>query len=237
MLILLENFISWNSWFSWLAISGLAVVLRVYWKIDKMKRHWKIFTTIVLISLSVACQNGSEADSKKKADSTNTAKIDSAKSRDTSETHPIHMADLKQDAEFAVTAADGGMLEVALGKMAMKQGTNASIRKLGAQMVEDHSKANAELKVLSAEKHIVIPATMSEKCQKVFSDLEGKKGNDFNKAYADLMVKDHKDDIDEFKKQAKDGGDTQVVDWAKGKIPVLEHHLMMAEGVQKELGN
>ncbi len=186
------------------------------------------------VILFCSCGDGS-SDAKKQADSTNTANIDSAKKRDTSESAPVHMADMKTDAEFAVAAADGGMLEVALGKLAVKNGVSQTIKKLGAQMVTDHSKANKELKALAGEKHIVLPDNMSEKCQKKVSDLEEKKGKDFDKAYADLMVSDHKDDIDEFKKEAEKGNDAQVSGWAKNTIPVLEHHLMMAEDAQKKL--
>ena len=193
-----------------------------------------------LISLSVimgtiwlsSCGNGTN-DAKKEADSANTANIDSAKKRDTSATTNVHMADMKPDAEFAVAAADGGMLEVALGKLAEKKGSSKSIKKLGTQMVTDHSKANEELKTLAADKHIVLPENMSDKCQKEVTDLNEKKGKDFDKAYADLMVSDHKDDIDEFNKEAEKGNDAQVSAWAKNKVPVLEHHLMMAEDAQK----
>ena len=193
------------------------------------------FAVMAGMAFLMSCGNTAETDARKKADSTNTANIDSAKARDTSAAHPVHMADLKPDADFAVAAADGGMLEVALGKLAMKKGTSSAVRKLGSQMVTDHSKANMELKALAAEKHLAIPAAMSEKCQKTESDLKEKKGNEFDKAYADLMVKDHKDDIDDFKKQAEKGNDAQVSAWAKNTLPVLEHHLMMAEDVQKKL--
>jgi len=182
-----------------------------------------------------SCANGNENDSKKQADSTNTANIDSAKKRDTSEANPVHMADMKPDAEFAVAAADGGMMEVALGKLAEKKGTTPGVKKLGAQMVKDHSKANKELEALAKEKNIAIPSEMSAKCQKNVSDLDEKKGKDFDKAYADLMVKDHKDDIDDFKKEANKGNDSAVSKWAKNTLPVLEHHLMMSEDVQKSL--
>jgi putative membrane protein len=181
-----------------------------------------------------SCGDGS-ADSKKQADSANTAHIDSAQSRDTSSAANNHMADMKTDAEFAVAAADGGMLEVALGKLAQKKGASQTIKKLGTQMVTDHSKANMELKALAADKHIVLPENMSDKCQKEVSDLNEKNGKDFDKAYADFMVKDHKDDIDEFKKESEKGSDAQVSGWAKNKIPVLEHHLMMAEDAQKKV--
>src|SRR5450755_1743956 len=123
-----------------------------------MKQPLLLFVVIGWISFFISCANGPETDSKKQADSTNTANIDSAKLKDTSAAHPVHMADLKPDADFAVAAADGGMMEVALGKLAMKKGTSSSVRKLGTQMVTDHSKANMQLKALAAEKHIAIPA-------------------------------------------------------------------------------
>jgi putative membrane protein len=199
-----------------------------------MKKSFLSLIVILGVTMLSSCGDGS-TDSKKQADSANTANIDSAKKRDTSEAAPVHMADMKPDADFAVAAADGGMLEVALGRLAEKKGVSQTIKKLGAQMVADHSKANMELKALAAEKHIVIPDNMSEKCQKKVSDLDEKKGRDFDKAYADLMVSDHKDDIDEFKKESEKGHDAQVSAWAKNKIPVLEHHLMMAEDAQKKL--
>ena len=85
-------------------------------------------------------------------------------------------------------------------------------------MVADHTKANLELKSLAAEKHLVIRATMSDKCQKVLSDLGENNGNDSNNDYADLMIKDPKETIDLFKKEATDGNDAQVNAWAKSTL-------------------
>jgi putative membrane protein len=202
-----------------------------------MKKYFLALVTIVGTGWLSSCGNGSTSDSKERADSANTAHIDSAKNRDTTTSSQVHMADLKPDAEFAVAAADGGMLEVALGKLAEKKGSSKTIKKLGTQMVTDHSKANKELETLAKEKHIVIPDNMSEKCQKKMDDLKGKNGKEFDKAYADLMVSDHKDDIDDFKKEADKGNDPQISEWAKSKVPVLEHHLKMSEDAQKQLDN
>jgi putative membrane protein len=197
-----------------------------------MKKITLLTAPLFCIALFYSCGN-TDGDAKKTADSTNTAKIDSAKSADTIATKNSHLADLKPDASFATEAADGGMLEVELGKMAEEKGMSPSIKKLGAMMVKDHSKANAELKMAAAAKHITLPDGMSDKCQKEVTDLSQKKGADFDKAYADLMVSDHKDDIDAFKKESDNGMDKELSAWAKGKIPILEHHLMMAENAKK----
>ena len=74
---------------------------------------------------------------------------------------------------------------------------------------------------------------MSDKCQKKVADLSEKSGADFDRAYADLMVSDHKADIDEFKEQAEKGTDADLSQWAKSKIPILEHHLKASEQAQK----
>ncbi|MNY10053.1 hypothetical protein D3C86_1430080 [compost metagenome] len=60
-------------------------------------------------------------------------------------------------------------------------------------------------------------------------DLKAKKGADFDKAYADAMVTDHKKDIAEFKKQVADGGEASLKSFASKTVPTLEHHLMESE--------
>lgn len=199
-----------------------------------MKNKYSIALFSMAAALAVSCSNG-PTDTAKAADSANTAHIDSAKTADTIASKAVPMADVKPDAEFAVAAADGGMLEVALGKLAEKKGVSAKVKKFGSQMVMDHSKANKELETLAASKQITLPAGMSDKCQKKIAELDAKSGKDFDKAYIDDMVSDHKDDIDEFKKEAEKGHDTEISAWAKGKVPTLEHHLMMAEDAQKSL--
>jgi len=199
-----------------------------------MKKTILYSTILALVIAAASCGNNAETDPKKQADSTNDAKIDSAKKIDSSGTALASPIDSRQpDVDFAVAAADGGMMEVELGKMASQKGVNSSIKKLGAMMVKDHSAANAELKKVAKEKNITLPAGLSDKCRKAVQDLSEKKGADFDKAYADLMVSDHKEDIDEFKKEADKGKDSVLTAWARKKVPVLEHHLAMAEQAKK----
>ena len=65
--------------------------------------------------------------------------------------------------------------------------------------------------------------------------MDQKKGTDFDKDYMDLMVKDHKDDIDEFEKAAEKSEDPDVKSWAAGKVTTLRHHLEEAQRVRDAL--
>ncbi|MEJ7644528.1 MAG: DUF4142 domain-containing protein [Chryseolinea sp.] len=166
-----------------------------------------------------ACNKKVDNDSKEIAEDQNEEKFEDTKVED--------------DTEFAVAAADGGLLEVKLGELAVANGLSPEIKKFGQSMVDDHGKANQELKGLAEQKQITIPTTLSDKNQEKYDDLALKKGADFDEAYAEFMVKDHKDDIDAFKKEAEKGNDSELKAWAAEKVPVLEHHLMMAEAAEK----
>jgi putative membrane protein len=81
----------------------------------------------------------------------------------------------------------------------------------------------------------VLPDVMSEKRQKNYYDLDQKKGAEFDKGYMDQMVKDHKDDIDKFEKEAENGKDAEIKSWAAGKLATLRHHLEEAERIRDGL--
>jgi len=170
---------------------------------------------ILLSSLMVASCGNNETDSKEIAKDENKEKFDTSM--------------IKDDTKFAVAAADGGMMEVQLGKLALTNASSTSVKQFAQMMVDDHSKANSELKTLAVAKNITIPDALSNKNQDKYNDLAKKKGTDFDKAYASFMVDDHKEDIDAFKKEAEKGMDPDLKAWAAGKLPVLEHHLMMAQ--------
>ena len=49
------------------------------------------------------------------------------------------------------------------------------------------------------------------------------------------MVKDHKKDVSEFEKAAKNAENTEVQAWAQKTVDVLKQHLQMAEDIQQSV--
>lgn len=141
------------------------------------------------------------------------------------------------DTKFAVDAADGGLLEVQLGELAQTKGVAQEVKDLGKMLATEHMKANEELKVIADQKSISLPETLSEDCQKTYDDLAAKSGTEFDEAFAKHMVKDHQDDIDDFKKEAENGDDPDLKAWAAGKITALEQHLAMARQTEQAVDN
>ena len=160
---------------------------------------------------------------------------DSTEAAEAANDKKLDTLDLKADGEFAVAAADGGLLEVTLGKLAQTKSATPAIQELGKTMELDHSKANDELKALAGQKNITLPASLSEKSQRMVDDLTEKTGKDFDKAYADMMVDDHQKDIDTFRKESEKGNDGDLKAWATAKLPILAHHLEMAKLARETL--
>lgn len=137
---------------------------------------------------------------------------------------------MEEGSEFMVKAASGGMMEVELGRLAETNASDAEVKAFGKRMVEDHGKANDELKTLAAAKNIVLPNAPGEDHQKHITDLTALKGADFDKKYVDMMVKDHEEDVKHFEEATKDAEiDADIKAFAQKTLPVLKTHHEMAK--------
>ncbi|MFL5754554.1 MAG: DUF4142 domain-containing protein [Bacteroidia bacterium] len=135
----------------------------------------------------------------------------------------------KRDTKFVKCAAQGGMMEVKLGKLAQLNGSSTEVKELGKKMEEDHTKANDELTGMAVRKNIPFPGTISEKQQRKLNKLSLLSGKEFDKKYTKCMVKDHKKDLCLFKKERRKGKDSEIQSWAATKVPTLESHLQMSK--------
>lgn len=139
------------------------------------------------------------------------------------------------DQSFVTKAAIGGMAEVKLGQLATQKASNADVKKFGQQMVDDHGKANDELKQLASQKGITLPTDVDAKQQATYDRLSKLSGAEFDKAYMHDMVTDHHEDVSEFQKESRSGSDPDVKAWATKTLPTLQHHLQMAESTNAKV--
>jgi putative membrane protein len=128
-----------------------------------------------------------------------------------------------KDKSFMNAAAEGGMMEVAGGKIAAQNGKSADVKKFGNRMVTDHSKANKELMSIASSKGVKLPAAKS---------ADKWKGD---KEYMDMMVKDHEKDLSEFQAEASGGSDADLKKFASKTSKMIEMHLQMAKDIQGKL--
>ncbi len=143
-----------------------------------------------------------------------------------------------KDTKFIMAAVAGGETEVSLGKLAATKATNDDVKSFGQKMVDDHTEANDELKDLAKSKNVDIKKGEDKAIkmeQKENDSLAKKNGADFDKAYVDMMVKDHEKDVKDFKAAAESSDDADLKAWAAKTLPTLEGHLQMVKDLQAKI--
>ena len=141
----------------------------------------------------------------------------------------------EKDAEFLVVASELLMEEINLGKLAHEKGRMSHVKDLGKKMQDDHTKSLAELTTLAKSKNISLPTSPTEDANKYYKDLNDKSGNEFDKAYIDMMVNNHKNAIKIFEKASTDSDDYDIKTWALNTLPTLRVHHDHSKVCQKEL--
>ena len=154
----------------------------------------------------------------------------------TSGTTTAGTAMVDQDARsFVNEAATGGMMEVELGRIASEKGKSQKVKDFGKMMVDDHTKANNDLKALASKKNIDVPAALTDDQTKDVDALSKKSGAEFDKAYVDMMVADHKKDISEFKDASGKLTDNDIKNFATATLPTLQKHLEAIQGIKSKM--
>lgn len=141
------------------------------------------------------------------------------------------------DMAFAMNAAQGGMAEMKLGKLAADKASDAGVKAFGQQMVDDHSKANEDLKSTAEKEGITLPNDLNAKQQAIYSKLDKLSGPAFDRAYVNDMVRDHEEDAKEFRKEANSGRDEQIKAFASRTLPMIQSHLDKIKSIQSKLGS
>lgn len=140
------------------------------------------------------------------------------------------------DKDFAMKAAMGGMAEVQLGQLATQKASSEDVKQFGQRMVDDHSKANEELKTWASGKGVTLPSEPDSKQKAMMDRLSKLSGAEFDREYMKAMVKDHKEDISLFERQAKSGREMELKSFAEKTLPTLREHQTMANDVASKVG-
>ncbi|OKO79763.1 DUF4142 domain-containing protein [Bradyrhizobium sp. NAS96.2] len=135
--------------------------------------------------------------------------------------------------DFIKEAATSDMLEIEAAKIAQQKG-NAAEKKFADQMVTDHTKTSTELKeMVTGEMKSALPTGLDDSSQKKLDVLRNTKVDDFASEYDPMQVSAHKDAVSLFERYAKGGDNPKLKDWAGKTLPALQHHLAMAQDLDK----
>jgi putative membrane protein len=187
-----------------------------------------LMAMMAIAALSFQACNNAAKDSKETADSVNAVK-------DTTTNGATGIAVDANDSKFATDAANAGLAEVAMGKLASEKATNPQVKEFGNMMVMDHTKANEELMAIAKTKNITLPVAPDEEHQKKAADIGAKTGKDFDKAYVDAMVDGHKKVASMLEDASKNCKDADLMAFATKTLPTVKAHLAKIEAIQSSM--
>jgi len=144
------------------------------------------------------------------------------------------------DANIFALLDEANVADSSEGAIAAAKGTSAAVRNFGKQMVSDHHKLRVQGEAL-AKKLKVTPTpppddNIMSDAQKEMDNLNSTaKGKDFDKAYIDGQVDDHKKVLELAVKAMGQAQSTELKNLIQKATPVVQGHLDKAESIQKTL--
>ncbi len=129
------------------------------------------------------------------------------------------------DAAFVAAAAASGMAEVTISQMVEQRSQNQQIKEFAQKMVEEHNRANLELRQIAAARQIAIPVQLQFTDQAAAEALAGISGAKFDREYAKNQVAAHLCAVALFQAEAERGRDPQIRAYAEKYLPKIAQHL------------
>jgi putative membrane protein len=130
-------------------------------------------------------------------------------------------------AVFVSKAAQDGMTEVELGKVALAKSKDAKVREFAQRMVTDHGKANHELAAIARQKGLEAPKSLDTEHQNMVQKLESQSGEAFDLEYSTHMNMDHSKAIELFEATTQ-SSDPDLAGFARKTLPTLKEHKKLA---------
>ena len=136
----------------------------------------------------------------------------------------------KAEQHFIMDAVQGDISEVSMGKLAQQNGQSDGIKQFGKMLEQDHSEHLQKTQQMASQLGINPPTAASPKAKATYNRLSKLSGAAFDKQFAQDMIKDHKEDIAEYQKEAGKRS-SPLAEFARQTIPTLQTHLKAAQSL------
>lgn len=157
-----------------------------------------------------------------------------ARDRDFARESDSRDRDFEHDRDFVKEAALANLTEIELGREALKNAANEDVRRFGQRMIDDHSKAQSDLKA-AAGSSFDVPNELDAEHRSMVEKHARLSGQEFDRAYLEMMVDDHSRVIREFERASESAKDRDIRDFASRTLPVLREHVSMARDTQTRM--
>lgn len=136
----------------------------------------------------------------------------------------------RSDRNALIEMAQANMAEISTGKLALTKAVNPEIKAYAQRMVDEHSKALAEVQALAQAKGVELPKELTVKHKAKGAMLEALKGDIFDRTYIKQSGRrDHRVTHEQLRDNMDKIKDPDIKALAMKMRPVVEQHLLAAD--------
>ena len=135
--------------------------------------------------------------------------------------------------DFVTAAAQSDEYERRAGRMAESMARSPRVKAFGARMVHDHTMTtrNLQAALRRAGKPVPPPPPLTPDQQGMLDQLKSA-GPSFDSTYIQQQVRAHQQALALLQGYAHSGDNPIIRDAARKTLPLIRHHLMMAQNLQ-----
>ncbi|MEP6922568.1 MAG: DUF4142 domain-containing protein [bacterium] len=132
------------------------------------------------------------------------------------------------DQKFMMMAAQGGMSEIEMARLALQKSSNDAVKQYAQKMIDDHTMAGDELKQLASAKGVMLSMD-ADRQMAMMAKMQKMSSMEFDMMYVkDAGVKAHQDMEKLFMRESMSGKDMEAKAFAAKTLPTVRMHLQMA---------
>lgn len=125
---------------------------------------------------------------------------------------------------FVNMATSSNMLEIQSSEMALQRASSEEVKAFANQMIQDHTKASAEMAAVLQKKGMAPPTELDAKHKQMLQELADNKSN-FDQAYVELQRGAHEEAVGLFTSYGANPDDQDLGAFAQKTLPTLQMHL------------
>jgi putative membrane protein len=140
------------------------------------------------------------------------------------------------DAEFIRDVGADNTMQVQLAELAQRKARNREIREFAQREARDHQRLMNQWTNMTARSGMSLKPGMGPRHREKITQLQDESGNDFDKAYMTLMIRQHQDEVSYWRKEGRASRSPQVRNLVNSGLPTLEQDLAEAKRLGRKVG-
>jgi putative membrane protein len=135
----------------------------------------------------------------------------------------------EQPADVLAKLHHSNQAEIEAGKLAQEKGQSKGVKEYGKMLVKDHTAADKQVASVAKQLKVELPTGAPEMKHDKLEQARALSGPEFDKAFTEAMIEDHKNDIEEVTEARDKATDPKLKKLLSEMVPKLEKHRDKAE--------